>query len=71
MANETKQKASDLDAQLAHIAAMQTKLSAIQEEIVQTVSATGIHTSPAILLAKMLAGYSALLCVGVAIGVLL
>jgi hypothetical protein len=60
----------DLKDQIARIRQIQAELDRIQLQLMNVVKDSKLNGSPAILVAKLLVGYAALLCVGIAIGML-
>lgn len=60
----------DLKDQIARIRQTQAELDRIQLQLMSVVKDSKLDGSPAILVSKLLVGYAALLCVGIAIGML-
>lgn len=58
----------DLKDQIARIRQTQAELDRIQLHLMSVVKDSKLEGSPAILVGKLLVGYAALLCVGIAIG---
>ena len=58
----------DLKDQIARIRQTQAELDRIQLHLMSVVKDSKLEGSPAILVGKLLVGYAALLCVGIAVG---